>query len=251
MATSYQPLTALKNNKLNSQPIHIHTPNAKLPPCPCALSLRHPFLLPIPYSTMGSLTNLPQRKEVNPGRLPPWVKEGHKDIITAPFFLYIIMLKFWKCLNVHNDFYKNSHNRMTITWLLAVLCPIKFILNVLDHLHFFPNNGPYKLILILHPLSRHLHHPILPSHHLCSNHVYQVYPHEYLTFRPCSHTQKGNSFWGNDPVPGESALQCQSPLHWRAWFGLRKNLTNNKDIYAGVNPWKGCIWCRKIIFHPD
>ena len=40
-------------------------------------------------------------------------------------------------------------------------------------------------------------------------------------------------------------IQCQSPLHWHTWFGMKKNLTNPKDISTGVNPWKGCIDVKK------
>src|ERR1700677_2428065 len=34
---------------------------------------------------------------------------------------------------------------------------------------------------------------------------------ESLTFHPCSHTEKGNSFCRNHPVPGQSALEDRPP----------------------------------------
>ena len=36
-----------------------------------------------------------------------------------------------------------------------------------------------------------------------------------LTFRPCSHAQKGNAFYGNHPVPGGSALEYRPPAFSR------------------------------------
>ena len=39
---------------------------------------------------------------------------------------------------------------------------------------------------------------------------------ESLTFRPCSHAQKGNAFCGNHPVPGEWALEYRPPALSRA-----------------------------------